>query len=60
MLVQGELSCIVREELRRALKMVVEPHKVNLGCEGQERVEESERQFNSRRICQRCQKRRER
>lgn len=28
---------------------------MNLGCEGQEWVEESERQCNSGRICQRCQ-----
>lgn len=38
--------------------MVVKPHQVNLGCEGQEWVEASERQCNSRRICQRCQRRR--
>lgn len=56
MLLQGELSC--REELGRALNVVVKPPRVNLGCEGQEWVEESERQCNSRRICQRCQKRR--
>jgi len=38
--------------------MVVKSHKVNLGCEGQEWLEESERLCNSRRSCRRCQERR--
>lgn len=56
MLLQGEFNlCIVCEELGRALGMTVKPPKVSLGCEGQEWVEDSERQCKSRRISQRCQ-----